>query len=273
MRIISICPSNTELIAYLGCLDYLVGVDDYSDWPKSVQQLPRLGPDLSINMERVEELKPDLVVASLSVPGMEKNIEELEKRNIPYIVLNPQSFQDIADDLLTLSERLGVYERGKELATIYHSFLGEYRRIASTITEKPTVYWEWWPKPVFTPGQVNWLTELSELAGGINIFKDEEVASIQTDWETIRKKNPAHICLVWVGVQTNKMKPSIVRKRPRWDEMKAVQKDTIYVMEESLFCRPSPRLLLGLKKAASILHPNLYPLYDGIDPLLGERID
>jgi iron complex transport system substrate-binding protein len=273
MRIISICPSNTELIAYLGCLSYVVGVDDYSDWPKSVQQLPRLGPDLSIDMNRVEELKPNLVVASLSVPGMEKNIEELKKRNIPYIVLNPQSFQDIADDLLMLSGRLGVYERGEKLVAKYHSFLTEYKRIASTIIKNPTVYWEWWPKPVFTPGNINWLTELSEIAGGINIFKDEEVASVQTDWEAVRKKNPTHICLAWVGVQTEKMNPSIVRKRPQWDDIQAVQKGNIHIMEESLFCRPSPRLLIGLKKVASILHPNVYPLYDAIDPLLGEVID
>ncbi len=80
MRLISICPSNTELLAYLGLTSQLVGIDDYSDWPTSIQNLPRLGPDLSIRMDEVEALNPDLVLASLSVPGMERNIDQLVKR-------------------------------------------------------------------------------------------------------------------------------------------------------------------------------------------------
>ena len=91
MRVVSICPSNTEVLAYLGKLDVLVGVDDYSDWPKRVLDLPKVGPDLSIDMDKVEALQPDLILASLSVPGMEKNIEELDARKLPYIILNPNS--------------------------------------------------------------------------------------------------------------------------------------------------------------------------------------
>lgn len=81
MRIISICPSNTELVGYLGLKNNLVGVDNYSDWPEVVNSLPRVGPDLEIDMDKVEQLQPDIVLASLTVPGMERNIEELEKEN------------------------------------------------------------------------------------------------------------------------------------------------------------------------------------------------
>lgn len=85
MKILSLCPSNTELVEYLGLTDMLAGVDDYSDWPEQIFKLPRLGPDLSINMDKVEELKPDLVLASLSVPGMEKNVTELKKGKFPIL--------------------------------------------------------------------------------------------------------------------------------------------------------------------------------------------
>ena len=84
MRVISLCPSNTEIMEFLGLTELLVGVDDFSDWPESIKSLPQLGPDLSINLDLVEQLKPDLVLASLSVPGMEKNIEGLKARKIPY---------------------------------------------------------------------------------------------------------------------------------------------------------------------------------------------
>ncbi|MCF6138521.1 cobalamin-binding protein [Pseudalkalibacillus berkeleyi] len=270
MRIISICPSNTELVEYLGLTHCLVGVDDFSDWPKEIESLPKLGPDLDIDMDRLESLQPDLVLASLSVPGMEKNIERLEERGIPYHIFNPNSLKEIGDDLLTLGELTNQTERAERLVTHYRSVIEQYRTISNTVVEKPSLYWEWWPKPVFTPGGVNWLTEISELAGARNAFADENVASVQSDWETVCKREPDHICLVWVGVQTKKVNPKILQKRPNWDRMKAMQLNQVHVLDEPYFCRPSPRLIVGLQKIAAIIHPDKYPAYNEQedDPLL-----
>ncbi|WP_349410846.1 cobalamin-binding protein [Pseudalkalibacillus sp. SCS-8] len=273
MRLVSICPSNTELVAYLGLAPFLVGVDDFSDWPEEIDGLPRLGPDLDIDMDKLEALQPDLVLASLSVPGMEKNIERLKERGIPFHIFNPNSLEEIGDDLLTLGRLTGHEKRAAEVVSDYRKTIEEYRRISRTIDEKPSLYWEWWPKPVFTPGGVNWLTEISELAGARNLFSDEEVASVQTDWKTVKEKDPDHICLVWVGVRTNKVNPSLLDKRREWDEMKAMKTEQVHVLEEPYFCRPSPRLLIGLQKIASIVHPELYPDFKehGQDPLLKQR--
>jgi len=261
MRIVSICPSNTEIVAYLDLTSSLVGIDNYSDWPSGLDHLPRLGPDLDIDMDQVEKLNPDLVVASLSVPGMEKNIEELERRGLPYIVLNPQSLEDIADSILELGKATDQVKKAEKVCAQYEEQLEFYRKLSTGVQEKKRVYWEWWPKPVFTPGAVNWLTEISELSGAVNIFGDMEIPSVQTDWEEVKKRNPDVIFMVWVGVKEKQMKPRLVESRPGWHEMKAVQKKEIYVLEESLFCRPSPRLLEGLAKVANLLHPEVYPPY------------
>jgi iron complex transport system substrate-binding protein len=258
VRIVSICPSNTEIIDYLGLTSNLVGVDDYSDYPEEVRSLPRLGPDLSIDMDKLESLQPDLVLSSLSVPGMEKNIEELDRREIPHITLNPQSFNDIAGDLLTVGKACGIEETA---VNRHHAFLhtvGELKRLSRAIGRTPTLYWEWWPKPVFTPGKINWLTELSEMAGAKNCFHDVDLASVQTDWEDVRKRDPDYICLAWVGVQQKRVNPGIVKKRPGWDAMKAVQENRILVLEEALYCRPSPLLLKGAVQLAKELHPEVY---------------
>lgn len=252
MRVVSICPSNTEIVEYLGITDMLVAVDNYSDWPSHVLQLPKVGPDLSIDMDEVEALYPDLVLASLSVPGMEKNIEELNKRGLPFIILNPNSLEEIADDIEIVGTALGKKELGKQKAAAFRKDVETFREQAALKKEK-TLYWEWWPKPIFTPGNTNWLTEISSLAGGQNIFDTEDGASVQTDWDDVKERNPDHICMVWVGVKESKMKPELVRRRPGWRDMKAVQEDNIHVLEESLFCRPSPRLLEGLQKLTAIL--------------------
>lgn len=254
MRVVSICPSNTEIIAYLGKTELLVGVDNFSDFPEEVNLLPRVGPDLSIDMDKVAALKPDLVLASLSVPGMEKNIDALDEQGLAYIILNPNSLAEIEADIRKVAEVLNCVELGASRAQEFHDEIEQFRMKATTVNEKPSLYWEWWPKPIFTPGRINWLTEISELAGAENIFANENVASVQTDWEDVRKRNPDHVCMVWVGVKEEKMRPELVIKRPGWDEINAIKSNNIHVLEESLYCRPSPRLLEGLRKLYRVIH-------------------
>lgn len=264
MRIVSLCPSNTELCAFLGITDQLVGVDDFSDWPEQVKTLPRLGPDLSIDMNKVAELNPDLILASLSVPGMEKNIEALDRLGLSYTVLNPNSLDDICNDIVTLGELTNKREEATTLSERFRNVIKEYKDISDSIENKPEIYWEWWPKPIFTPGQTNWLTEISELAGARNCFRDVKLASVQTDWNDVVTRKPDHICLVWIGVRKNKVNTAIVKKREGWEELNDCP---IHVLEEWLYCRPSPRLITGLIKLASILHPDRYPAYEGEEAL------
>lgn len=254
MRVISLCPSNTEIMEFLGLTNLLVGVDDFSDWPESIKSLPKLGPDLSIDLDLVEELRPDLVLASLSVPGMEKNIDGLKARGIPHIILNPQSLQDIENDLLFTAKALKMPELGQEAATRFRNRLEAIKLKGSETSYKPKLYWEWWPKPVFTPGRINWLTEVSEAAGAENIFKDVELASVQTDWDDVMSRKPDYICIAWVGVRRQKVKKQLITSRPGWNEMDAVKQDRILILEEELYCRPSPRLLDGLERLHGLIH-------------------
>ncbi|MDQ0228998.1 cobalamin-binding protein [Metabacillus malikii] len=270
MRLISICPSNTELVAYLGLTDSLIAIDDYSDWPEHIKDLPRLGPDLSIDLQKVEELKPDLVLASLSVPGMEQNIAGLKERGIPYVVVpNPKSLSEIIDSLLFVGEATNSSERARQLAKKFSEILKQYEQLTEQIVTPKSIYWEWWPKPIFTPGKTNWITEISRLAGGRNIFADVPEASVKTEWTEVIKKKPDVICLIWVGVHKEKVNVKVVEKREGAENLSALKENKLYVLEEPLFCRPSPRLLVGLMKIAYLLHPDVYPPYDeGYDPLI-----
>ncbi|RUL50800.1 cobalamin-binding protein [Lysinibacillus antri] len=272
MRLISICPSNTELVGYLGLTSSLVGVDNYSDWPEEIHSLPKLGSDLAIDMDQVEALQPDLVLASLSVPGMERNIEELKKRNIPHVIVpNPKSLTEVGESLLFVGEVTNTSDKAKQLYEKYNGIIARYQSLSKQIEKPTSLYWEWWAKPIFTPGAANWITEISQLAGGRNVFEDHPQASVKTDWEVVKQKNPEVFCVIWVGVQKEKVNPKVILKRPEAEQMQAIQNNHLYILEEPLFCRPSPKLLMGLSKIASILHPQVYPPYnEGFDPLLEE---
>lgn len=262
MRIVSLCPSNTELLGFMGLTSNIVGVDNYSDWPVEINGLPRLGSDLNIDISAVEALQPDLVLASLTVPGMEKNIAGLKERGLPFITLNPKSLSDIGDNMLEVGNATGQEVIAQAAYRKYYTLLEQYAEFGRKIEERPLLYWEWWPKPVFTPGGANWLTEISNIAGGRNVFADDERASVQTDWEDVRKRNPDYILLAWVGVMEKQVKPELLKQRPDWPELKAIKDKRVIVMEESLYCRPSPRLILGIQKLGALLHPNLFPAYD-----------
>jgi len=275
MKLISICPSNTELVGYLGLTSSLIAVDNYSDWPEEVSSLPRLGSDLNIDLDMVEALKPDLVLASLSVPGMERNIEELEKRKIPYVIVpNPETLTEVGESLLFVGEVTNTSDVAEQLYEKYNQILEKYQTLSQQVQNPKTLYWEWWAKPIFTPGATNWITEISKLAGGRNVFDDQLQASVQTDWEEIKRRNPDVICVIWVGVQKENVNSKVILKRPEAEQMEAIKNNQLYILEEPLFCRPSPRLLLGLNKIASILHPTIYPEFDeNKDPLLNRDVE
>jgi len=265
IKIASLCPSNTELLDFMGLTSNLIAVDDNSDYPPAINKLARLGPDLNIDIDTLEALEPDLIVASLTVPGMEKNITRLSERGLPYIILNPSSFENIGENIIKVGTAINNETLAKNAYHHYQTLLEECRNEALQIQEKTKVYWEWWPRPVFTPGGTNWLTELSELVGAENVFADVPIDSVETDWEDVRKRNPDYIFLNWVGVEKEKIKPELLNKRPEWITMKALQENRVIVLGDAPFCRPSPRLLLGIKQVRSLLHPNVFSDYDEVN--------
>lgn len=265
MRIVSLCPSNTELLGFMGLDRFIVGADNYSDWPASVNGLPKLGSDRNIDIGAVEALRPDLVLASLTVPGMEKNIAGLRERGLPFITLNPKSLADIAGNMTFVGEALDKTKLAEAARSRFENRLEHYAEMSRRCPSRPSLYWEWWPKPVFTPGGANWLTEISALAGAVNVFADDARASVKTEWDDVVARDPDYILLAWVGVRKQQVKPGSVGRRPGAERLRAVSAGRVLVVEESLYCRPSPLLVAGLSKLGHMLHPDIYPAYEAED--------
>ena len=108
--VVTLAPSNAELVDALGCFDWVVACEDSSDFPPGVAECERLGPDLGPDLDRVAALAPALVVSSLSVPGMERVVTGLRARGLPQVVLAPRSLAEVIDDVRRVGDRVGRAE-------------------------------------------------------------------------------------------------------------------------------------------------------------------
>lgn len=250
MRVVSLTCSNTEIVAELGLSDWLVGVDDHSDWPEAaLAGLPRLGPDLSIDVNRVEALQPDLVLASLTVPGHEGVVAALKARGLPVLAPEPTQLAHVARDLREVGAALGRAAEGERAAQRFEASLD-----ARTVSPgEVSVLVEWWPRPVYVPGRDSWVTEMIERAGGRNPFAGIAVKSLAVDDTAIQQAAPDAIVMSWCGVPERKYRADIVRRRPGWRDVPAVRHDLIRPIAEAWMGRPGPRLLLGLDALKAVV--------------------
>ena len=116
MRIVTLAPSNLEMVASLQADIEIVGIEDSSDWPEEIcAKAKRLGPDLNPDLEAVASLSPDLVVASLSVPGMERVVTGLRALGLPTLVLASRSISEVQSDLLRLGELLAATHQASKV--------------------------------------------------------------------------------------------------------------------------------------------------------------
>ena len=187
MRLISHTCSNTEIVCALGRADWIVGVDDHSDYPPEVVgRVARIGPDLDVDVERIVALKPDLVITSLTVPGHERCLEKLQTAGLPCLVTQPHSLADVAEDIRRIGRAIDADQKAEALA-------GEFDAILTRPApghEPVPILIEWWPKPVIVPGAKSWVNEMLKLAGGINPFEREDTESLEINTEQARQAAP-----------------------------------------------------------------------------------
>ena len=238
---VSLTCSNTEIVCALGRGADLVGLDDHSDHPPEVvDALPRVGPDLQIDVAKVAALAPDLVLASLTVPGHERVVEAIDAAGLPWIAPDPESLDDVYRDITDIALRLEVPERGAALVAHMRAEL-----VAVPAIERPGVLVEWWPKPVIAPGRRSWVTDLLHLAGGRNPLADHEVLSTPVTDEQVVALDPDAVVVCWCGVPFHRYRPDVVRRRAAWASVRALRHDRVHCIPEAWLGRPGPRLVEG----------------------------
>jgi iron complex transport system substrate-binding protein len=250
VRIVSHTCSNTEIVCALGCAEMLVGVDDHSDYPPEVvRSVPRIGPDLGVDVERVRRLSPDLVLTSLTVPGHERIVEALQAAHLPLLVMEPVSLEDVYGDIIRIANALGVAQRGHELTA-------RMRAEAVTAAQsgtRPRILVEWWPKPVIVPGRLSWVSDMIDRAGAANPWSNRDCKSTPLTDDEVVAAAPDAIVLSWCGIAPAKVRRDIVQRRVSWRAIPAVAHGHIFRVPEAWLGRPGPRLSYGMRELKAIV--------------------
>jgi iron complex transport system substrate-binding protein len=259
-RIVSIAPSNTEILHALGLGRRVVGVDRWSDYPPRVLDLPHVGSDLRVDVSLVAALKPDLVVASLHVPGMEDNLPAFERAGFAYLAVGGVGLAGVWDDMRLIGWYLGRSERAETL--IAHTrvqmarIAGRARPLSAgshrgASTARPRVHWEWSAHPVVAARR-SWITELLEMVGAENVYADLDVESIRVAPDEAIARQPDVVVACWCGIRRLPSAERILL-RSGWQDTPAFRDRRVAVVSESFFGRPGPRLAEGLEQLATLL--------------------
>ncbi|MBL39065.1 MAG: ABC transporter substrate-binding protein [Xanthomonadales bacterium] len=249
MRVVAHTCSNTEIVCALGRADWLVGVDDHSDHPAEVVgRLPRIGPDLDIDVERIRLLAPDLVITSLTVPGHERCLARIRAAGLPYLVTRPQSLEDVAGDIRQIGRALDAEATAERLAGRFDALAGR-----SPTPDPVPVLVEWWPKPVIAPAGRSWVNQMLALAGGFNPFAQVDAESTEVSTDQAVKAMPEAVVMSWCGVEEAKYRPHVVLRREGWQEIPAIRNRNVHAISEAWLGRPGPRLLDGIERLRQVV--------------------
>lgn len=233
----------------LGCAHMIVGIDTDSDYPlEIVAPLPKLGRDLDLAVERVKDLKPDLVLTSLTVPGHERIVDALRADGMPMLVMDPLGLDDVYDNIIEIAEAVGVLARGRALVAQMQAQMPPVLR-----ERRPRVLVEWWPKPVIAAAAQSWVTDLIELAGGENPWKGIAAKSVPLEDAAVADAAPDAIVMSWCGVKLQNYRADVVARRPGHGTIPAVLNGRIHAVSEEFLGRPGPRLVEGYRALREII--------------------
>jgi iron complex transport system substrate-binding protein len=257
-RIVSLAPSNTEILFAIGAGSQVVGRDSYSNYPVETASVPDMGGGFTaVNTELILSKKPDVVLAAPLTPP--EQIAGLQKAGLTVFVLpNPTSFDELYANLQTVA-RLSGHEN--EAATLIASLKLRVEAVTGAVAnaaQKPLVYYELDatdPSAPYTSGPDTFVDLLIRLGGGENFGSNLKGDWVQVSVEELLARQPDMIVLgdnTYGGVTADQ-----VKGRAGWNALKAVQQNKIFIFNDDLVSRPGPRLVDGLEAMARMLQPNL----------------
>ena len=290
-RIVSLIASATEIVCSLGFEDQIVARSHECDYPESVKRLPVVtGPKFdpegtsyqidqrvkaivqeSLSVYRVDgdkllELEPDVIVTQAHCEVCAVSLREVERtvctwlRKCPKLIsLSPNVLADVWDDIEQVALELGVVERGREVVGALRRRIKAISERANSLPSRPTVACIEWLDPLMAAG--NWMPELVEMAGGVNLYGAAGKHSPWMKWEQVVAADPDAIVLLPCGFDIARTRRDlhVLTERREWPSLKAARAGKAFVADgNQYFNRPGPRLVESLEIMAELLHPEAF---------------
>lgn len=251
-RIVSIAPSNTEILFALGLGDRIVGLDAFSNYPPETADKPRVGDYLEPDLEAVAAADPDLILATEF--HVDTVLPEFETLDLPTVVLEPANLDEVFASIVQVGAIAGEPARAEALVCELQS---RADAVAAAVAGAPrtSVFVELDPS-LYTVGPGTFIADVIDRAGGANIAADAAEPWPQLSAEAVVAANPDVILLTDEG---GGVTPEQVAARPGWKSIAAVEQGRVVAIDPDLIARPGPRVVDGLEAVAAALHPDRFP--------------
>lgn len=256
-RIVSLAPSNTELLFAVGAGGQVVGREDFSDYPAEAQELPSVGGSMGdYNLEAIVALQPDLVLLTeLHSPELVQSLEGLGLT--VYYLGNPVVLEDLYTNLEIVGKLTGHENEAAVLIGGLKARVNTVDELVATTNSRPVIFYELDatdPAKPWTAGPGTFVDQLVNRAGGVNLGSSLSGAWVQVSQEELIIQDPD---MIFLGDAAYGTTPEQVASRAGWENLQAVTKNQIFSFDDDLVSRPGPRLVDGLVEFARLLHPEI----------------
>ncbi len=256
-RIISLAPSNTEILFALGLADRIVAVTDFCDYPPEAKEKPSIGGFSTPNIEEVVAHDPDLILATSIHES--KIIPQLENRGLTVLALNPNTIDQVLEAIALVGRATGTEKNASAL-------ISDMQKRIKAVTDKvadlppegmPRTFYILWHDPLMTAGSGTLQNELIAKAGGRNIAQDiSDYADISL--EAVIAANPEVIISATTHGSMEEQTFQYAESEQRLQDTAARRNGRVYAVDGNLTSRPGPRIVDGLEKLAQMIHPEIF---------------
>ncbi len=261
-KIVSLAPSNTEILFALGLGDRVVGVTDFDDYPPEATTKAKIGGFSTVNLEKVIALSPDLILAT----DLHKKTvtPELEKRGLRVITLAPKNLEDLLTGIALVGAATGAEKKSSELVTKMRERIAAVTSKVSSLSgqQKPGVFYVTYHEPLWTVGNGTIISEIIDKAGGRDIFPHFE-GNKTVNLESVIERNP-QVILAGRGHGTGAEGPvTWSQTEERIRNTDARKNSNVYSIDANLVNRAGPRIVDGLELMAKFIHPEIFGKPEG----------
>ncbi|MGE7674651.1 ABC transporter substrate-binding protein [Lysinibacillus sp. NPDC094403] len=256
--IVSLQPSNTEILFALGVGDKIVGATEYDSYPEEAQKIERVSDTVKFNSERILALKPDVVIA-YTTGGDDENLNALkglEDAGIKvFAIQSAKSFDDVYGDIQQIATVMGIKDKGDKLDKDIKAKIAEVQAKVKDVKEPKNIYLEISPKPdLYTAGSGTFQQEILNAANVKNVFADLK-SWAKVSEEDIIAKNPE---VILTTVNYVKDPAAEILSRDGWNSITAIQNKAVYYIDTDISNRPGPRIGEAVELIAKAAYPELF---------------